>query len=98
MAVNGFEHKARDTNYSCAVLVSRQEMLSDGAYNYLDQIFGTPLVSWQEMYLLREKGVKPDVNMTPSKVTPVLKSADQAVICAVVDALYADKKHIYICL
>ena len=98
VAVNGFEHKARDTNYSCAVLVSRQEMLSDGAYNYLDQIFGTPLVSWQEMYLLREKGVKPDVNMTPSKVTPVLKSADQAAICAVVDALYADKKHIFICL
>lgn len=98
VAVNGFEHKARDTNYSCAALISRQEMLSEGPFNYLDQIFGTPLVSWQDMYLLREKGQKPDVNMTPAKVTPVLKNADQAVICAVVDAIYADKKHIYICL
>lgn len=98
IAVNGLENKARDTKYACCAVTSARELLESEEFNYLDQIFGTPLVSWKDMYRLREEKQELDYTMTPAKVNPVLKQADINAVCSVVDAIYAGKKHIVICI
>ena len=97
VTVNGNENKARDTVYACCAIVSRKEMLEGDTFNHLDHIFGTPLITWQDMYRLREERQDLDYSMTPVKVTPVLKKSDLNAVCSVVEAIYAGKKNICIC-
>lgn len=88
IAVNGSEHKGRDSSYSCFAVMSQEEILA-GTYTHLDHIFGTPLVSWMELQELREKGIEKDYSMTPSRVEIPIREKDRKAVFFGVKAIYS---------
>ena len=64
----------RDGKYRNTHYIDRSLILNVGEYNFLDQIFGTHLVTWQEN---RDAKISPiDHDELPNKVQPARKDAD----------------------
>lgn len=60
-------------------------------YNYLDQIFGTHLLSHSELALVRANRLRMDYDALPDKVQPKLRPQDRTVVFNAVDAVFENK-------
>ena len=92
VSVSGNENEARNSQYSAAVMMDWQELLKSNRYSYLDQIFGTPLIGWQQLANIREKKGNFDCAMPPVRVDPRLTPGDMNAVLATVQAIYEEKR------
>lgn len=60
-------------------------------YNYLDQIFGTQLLSHTELALVRGNKIRMDYDALPGKVEPRMQLQDRTVVFNTVDAVFDNK-------
>ena len=68
----------RDGKYRNTHYIDRSLLMNVGEYNFLDQIFGTHLVTWQENASVREFPIDHDV--LPAKVQPSRNGKDAIVV------------------
>lgn len=94
LAVSGPENRTggRDSVYSQTFYLSRNAMhkKTDG-YTYLDQIFGTTLITSREMDGHREGRAPIDLDAEPDHVTVEMLPQDRAVVLRVVHDIYNKK-------
>ena len=94
MGISGRENlQGRDTFYDKTVFIPMEYMLEsmeEGGkrFTYLDQIFGTHLLSWQEVRDHRLKIDTLNCNELPEIVTPKLQNKDFSVIVNTIKALF----------
>lgn len=68
----------RDGKYRNTHYIDRSLLLNGGEYNYLDQIFGTHLVTWKENQDVREFPI--DHDAPPMKVQPAQNDKDAILV------------------
>ena len=94
MGISGRENlQGRDTFYDKTVFIPMEYMLEsmeeDGKrFTYLDQIFGTHLLSWQEVRDHRLKIDTLNCNELPEIINPKLQNKDFSVIVNTIKALF----------
>lgn len=92
LAVSGLEHlDERESSYSHTWFFPREDMLTAGEYNYLDQLMGTPLTTSQDVNLHRKGSLPVDLDRLPQKVHPRLVRNDLPAVLVTIDALYQKK-------
>ena len=105
IGVSGNENKRDegDTRYSTYVqtlYIGREHMHEavsekvhgvQKTYNYLDQIFGTHLLGYKELALVRANKVRMDYDALPGKVEPTMQMQDRTVVFNAVDAVFDNK-------
>lgn len=105
IGVSGSENKRDegDTRYSTYVqtfYIGREHMHEPVAekvhgtqktYNYLDQIFGTRLLSHGELAMIRGGRIRMDYDALPGKVEPRMQLQDRTVVFNAVDAVFDNK-------
>lgn len=96
VGVTGNEQTDRHTKYSQTVFIPLKlmyETVSENgiAYNYLDQIFGTCRLTWQDMYENRLGIQKIDLDALPEKIEPRVLAKDLAVVIGTCKAVYDEK-------
>lgn len=74
-------------NYSAMVLVDRRELLSSDGMNYLDHIFGTHLLTDEEMDRVRQGMGKVDPALVPARVSPLLREDDLPAVVTIANLL-----------
>ena len=77
--------------YDALVLLDRRELLSKAGMNYMDLIFGTHLLSAQEIAALRQGRENLDPALKPVKVSPRIKKEDLGAVMAVLNGLFEGK-------
>ena len=75
----------RDGKYRNTHYIDRSLLLDVGEYNFLDQIFGTHLISWKENQDVREYPI--DYDAPPEKAEPALRERDARLVQIVAAAL-----------
>lgn len=91
LGVNGSENRTdskRVIFYTHTHMLPVGLMHKSGEYNYLDQLFGTRLLSWQEVAAHREGKRAINFDTVPDKVAPVIHM-DRSCVFSAVEALYA---------
>lgn len=105
LSVSGMENKdnekdVRITTYSHIYFFSRENMhnavaVFDGekerTITYLDQIFGSHLLNYEELALIRKGIVNADYDALPQKVTPRILDKDVSIMMHTIDAIYNEK-------
>ena len=93
LSITGDENSERAASYHCTVVMDESALLGKNV-NYLTQIFGTPLVSWQEIKNIREnQSIKKrtDWALTPEAYVPNMIPEDRDAVLAAVNAIYDEK-------
>lgn len=75
--------------YDATVLLDKRDLLSKKGMNYLDCIFGTPLVTTQDAENLRRSGSGVEPSLKPRKVSPYVRKEDLNGVMAVLNGLYS---------
>ena len=94
LSIIGDENSERAANYHCTVVMDESALLGQKNVNYLTQIFGTPLVSWQEIKNIRENQAikkRTDWALTPEAYIPNMIPEDRNAVLAAVNAIYDEK-------
>lgn len=101
LSISGAENRAgRFSEYTQTILLGREEMHHtvecqvDGihrSFNYLDQIFGTHMLTAQEVEGLRMGARTVNCDAPPVKVAPVMRPQDHRIILQTVKAIYEDR-------
>lgn len=96
IGITGNEQTDRHSKYSQTVFIPLKlmyETVSENgiAYNYLDQIFGTYRLTWQDMYENRCGIQKIDLDALPEKIEPHVLAKDLAVVIGTCKAVYDEK-------
>lgn len=94
MCVSGFDNRmsGRSGKYIHSHVLSRESILGDGKYTYLDHIFGTHRTTWSEVFDHndRSKDYFVDCDREPARVEPELDERDLDLVIYAAAALYAD--------
>ena len=100
LAVSGLEHRpikqesgheTRETRFSHTWFFSREDMLREGEFNYLDLLMGTQLTTSRDVDLHREGSLTVNLDRLPQKVHPTLVEKDLGAVFMTIDALYQKK-------
>lgn len=96
LSVTGNENKHdtgdnRVTYYSHTFYITRALMHEAGEYNYLDQIFGTHLLSHEEVAAIRAGKAALEAYEQPAKVDPQMQPQDAAAVLNTVCAVFDEK-------
>ena len=94
LSITGDENSERAASYHCTVVMDESALLGQKNVNYLTQIFGTPLVSWQEIKNIRENQAakkRTDWALTPEAYVPNMIPEDRDAVLAAVNAIYDEK-------
>ena len=92
LGMTGPENReGRNTDYKRTVFMSRELMLKQGEFNYLDHIFGTQLLLDQEVESYREGREIYPADLAPEKVMPNYSARDLPFAIRAVEAIYGDK-------
>lgn len=89
VSVSGAENTKRNSTYSCIALMDIDELCQPGDNSYMTQIFGTHLMSWQEMREIRERRAEGYWGVEKTEMN--LSNFDRELALAVIDAIYQDK-------
>jgi len=89
VSVSGAENTKRNSTYSCIALMDIDELCQPGDKSYMTQIFGTHLMSWQEMREIRERRAEGYWGVEKTEMN--LSNFDRELALAVIDAIYQDK-------
>lgn len=96
LSVTGNENKHdtgdnRVTYYSHTFYIARSQMHEAGEYNYLDQIFGTHLLTHEEVAAIRAGKVALESYEQPAKIAPEMRGQDAAAVLNAVGAVFDEK-------
>lgn len=102
LSINGNENKQSDrvTTYSQTFYIAREHMHeavkvsragTEITYNYLDQLFGTHLLTHEEMGNHRQGVAAVNYDALPSKVEPVMRLEDAAVVFSTVSTVFEER-------
>ena len=102
LSVNGNENKQSDrvTTYSQTFYIAREHMHeavkvnragTEITYNYLDQLFGTHLLTHEEMGNHRQGVAAVNYDAMPAKVEPAMRLEDAAVVFSAVSTVFEEK-------
>ena len=97
LAVNGTQNELGDRGgiYTHIHFLSREAMYEGGDFNYLDQLFGTHLTTWQEVHEHKYGSEQINCNMPLQKIYPVNREQDILAVYAAVAAVYTGKNVIF---
>lgn len=81
----------RNTQYNHTFILSRDLVRENGEFCYLDFLFGTRLISWQDVEAHRNKKEKVNFEEPPRKVEPRISRKDRVLVLQTAEAIYQGK-------